>query len=47
MGTDKESDLPLMQGKSAIDDALTIYVCYNKTCQRPVHSVKEAIQQLV
>jgi uncharacterized protein YyaL (SSP411 family) len=26
---------------------LTIYVCYNKTCQRPVHDVSEAMAQIV
>ena len=46
MGFEKESDLPLLAGKRAIDDQLTIYVCYDKTCQRPVHRVDEAIDQL-
>lgn len=46
MGFEKESNLPLLAGKRAIDDELTIYVCYDKTCQRPVHRVDEAIDQL-
>lgn len=47
MGTEHQSTLPLMEGKIAIDDRLTIYVCYNKTCQRPVHDVKEAMGEIV
>lgn len=46
MGTGKESDLPLLKGKTAKSDKLTIYVCYNKTCQRPVHDAGEAIGQI-
>lgn len=46
MGTDHESHLPLLEGKSALADKLTIYVCYNKTCQQPVHTVHDAIAQL-
>lgn len=42
MGAQKESRLPLLEGKQAIDNQLTIYVCYNKTCQRPVHDIDEA-----
>lgn len=50
MGAEKESHLqhlPLLEDKLAVDDQLTIYVCYNKTCQRPVHTVEEAILQIV
>ena len=47
MGTETESELPLLQGKSSDQHPLTIFVCYNKTCQRPVHSVAEAIEQIV
>lgn len=39
-------DLPLLAGKAAVNDQFTVYVCYNKTCQRPVHSVEEALGQL-
>lgn len=46
MGTEQESHLPLLEGKTAIGDKQTIYVCYNKTCQRPVHSVTEALDQI-
>ncbi len=43
MGATSESPLPLLEGKSAIDNKSTIYVCYNKSCQRPVHSLDEAL----
>jgi len=42
IGTDTNSELPLMQGKSVLDNKPTIFVCHNKTCQRPVHTVAEA-----
>jgi uncharacterized protein YyaL (SSP411 family) len=42
MGTEKESQLPLLAGKMPIDNLLTIYVCYDKTCQRPVHELDDA-----
>ncbi|MEO5603095.1 MAG: thioredoxin domain-containing protein [Cyclobacteriaceae bacterium] len=48
MGTEKkDSELPLLEGKTAVDDLLTIYVCYHKTCQQPVHNVQEALKQIV
>lgn len=43
IGGDKGSKLPLLADKTAVDDELTIYVCYNKTCQRPVHVLQEAV----
>jgi uncharacterized protein YyaL (SSP411 family) len=46
MGTETQSHLPLLEGKVALGHQATIYVCYNKTCQRPVHSVAEALQQI-
>jgi uncharacterized protein YyaL (SSP411 family) len=46
MGAPVSSDLPLLQGKIAIDGKDTIYVCYNKACQRPVHSVTDAFSQM-
>jgi uncharacterized protein len=45
-GTEHASDLPLLQNRQAIDNKTTIYVCYNKTCQLPVHSVADAVKQL-
>lgn len=47
MGTESQSELPLLQGKTSADDRLTIFVCYDKTCQRPVHTVREAVEQIV
>lgn len=47
MGTETESRLPLLEGKNSSNHPLTIYVCYNKSCQRPVHAVDAAIGQLV
>ena len=46
MGTTSHSELPLLEGKVAIHEQPTIYVCYNKTCQRPVGSVEQAISQI-
>jgi uncharacterized protein YyaL (SSP411 family) len=46
MGTETNSDLPLLQGKKA-GDKTVIYVCYDKTCKQPVYSVDDALQQLV
>ncbi|MEM6524600.1 MAG: thioredoxin domain-containing protein [Bacteroidota bacterium] len=46
MGAEMESDLPLMNGKYAMNGETTIYVCYNKTCKLPVTSVEKAYQQL-
>ncbi|MBL0047453.1 MAG: thioredoxin domain-containing protein [Bacteroidetes bacterium] len=45
LGTRAESKLPLLEGKYIAGKTL-IYVCKNKTCQRPVSSVKEALNQL-
>jgi uncharacterized protein len=46
-GTEEKSDLPLLRDKVAIQGKPTIYVCYNKTCKLPVHTVDEAKLQLV
>jgi uncharacterized protein YyaL (SSP411 family) len=46
MGTVLQSSLPLLDGKVAVDNKTTIYVCYDKTCQRPVHSINEALKLL-
>jgi uncharacterized protein YyaL (SSP411 family) len=46
MGTPTSSNLPLLQGKTADTQKPTIYVCYNKTCQRPVHAMEEALVQI-
>lgn len=46
MGAAVQSSLPLLEGKTTTDGKTTIYVCYDRTCQRPVHTVKEAFTQL-
>ncbi|NJN42450.1 MAG: thioredoxin domain-containing protein, partial [Flammeovirgaceae bacterium] len=46
MGTTTTSDLPLIKEKTSPNDKTTIYVCYNKTCKLPVHTVAEALQQI-
>ncbi|MCI0751876.1 MAG: thioredoxin domain-containing protein, partial [Flammeovirgaceae bacterium] len=46
MGTLYQSSLPLVADKKAADGKSTIFVCYNKTCQLPVHSVEEALLQI-
>ncbi|MEQ8245536.1 thioredoxin domain-containing protein [Fulvivirga sp.] len=46
MGTTTESQLPLMEYKTTVNNKTTIYVCYNKTCKLPVNSFKEALKQL-
>lgn len=45
-GTASSSDLPLVKGRTAVDGKTTIYVCKDNTCQLPVHTVKEAIEQI-
>jgi uncharacterized protein YyaL (SSP411 family) len=46
MGAELASDLPLLEGRKAIDGKTTIYVCQHKTCQLPVFSVEEALVQI-
>ncbi len=40
------TDLPLFEFKGTIGGQTTIYVCFDKTCKRPVTSVDAAIDQL-
>ncbi|MGI4759773.1 MAG: thioredoxin domain-containing protein [Janthinobacterium lividum] len=44
-GSLEASELPLLQGRSG-GDKTTIYVCRDRACQLPVHSVAEALVQL-
>src|SRR5690606_33011559 len=37
------SPLPLLEGKTTLGGRPTIYVCFNKTCRLPVHTVEEAV----
>jgi uncharacterized protein len=46
MGAQAESQLPLVRDKTSVGGKDTIYVCFNKTCQRPVHEIREAIEQI-
>ncbi|WP_114749981.1 thioredoxin domain-containing protein [Pleomorphovibrio marinus] len=41
-----EEHPPLLSGKELIDEATTFYVCYNRSCRRPVTKLEEAISQL-
>jgi uncharacterized protein len=45
-GAKETSQLPLLQDRIALDGQTTVYVCFNRACQLPVHSVEEAIMQL-
>lgn len=45
IGSIKESKLPLLEMK-LVNGTTMIYVCYNKSCQKPVEQVNEALQQL-
>lgn len=46
VGTETASDLPWLAHKKAIGGKTTIYVCYQDTCQAPMHSIDEAITAL-
>ena len=45
-GTTKEMELSPFEMKTAVNGETTIYVCYDKTCKRPVTSVAEALKQI-
>ncbi|WP_347160206.1 thioredoxin domain-containing protein [Pontibacter chitinilyticus] len=38
--------IPLLQDRVAINGKTTVYVCYNKTCQLPVHTAADTLKQL-
>ncbi|AII52959.1 thioredoxin domain-containing protein [Hymenobacter sp. APR13] len=40
------SSLPLLAGRTALQGLTTLYVCHHHACQRPVHTVAEALAQL-
>lgn len=46
MAHSEGTKLPLFEYKSAMNDQTTIYVCFDKTCKRPVQSVSEALIQI-
>ena len=45
LGGTIKSDLPLLEDKFQ-DGTTTIFVCENKVCQLPVHTVDEALKQM-
>lgn len=45
-GTKTESQLPLLENRTAIHGQTAVYVCYNRACQLPVTSVDEAFANL-
>ncbi|MEJ7645417.1 MAG: thioredoxin domain-containing protein [Chryseolinea sp.] len=44
-GAISRSDLPLFEGKEALDGIDMIYVCENKACQLPVRNLRDARRQ--
>jgi uncharacterized protein YyaL (SSP411 family) len=44
--TGANSALPLLEGRTALQERTTLYVCHHHACQRPVHTVAEALAQL-
>ncbi|GAB2772698.1 thioredoxin domain-containing protein [Rhabdobacter roseus] len=46
VGTSGTSELPLLQGRTTLQDQTAIYVCFAKTCQLPVTNVPDALAQL-
>ncbi len=46
--SETETDaLPMLAGKKVVNEKTTIYVCYNRACQRPVGTIKEALSLVV
>ncbi|MCB0408623.1 MAG: thioredoxin domain-containing protein [Flavobacteriales bacterium] len=45
IGSIEKSNLPLLEGKQ-VNEKTMLYVCYNKSCQKPTDKVEEAITQL-
>ncbi|CAN5756684.1 thioredoxin domain-containing protein [soil metagenome] len=45
LGTTTDSTLPILEDK-VTQNGSTIFVCFNKTCQMPVRSVSEALDQM-
>lgn len=45
--TKEEQDIAPFEMKSAMGGETTIYICYNKSCKRPVTSVEEALAQII
>jgi uncharacterized protein YyaL (SSP411 family) len=45
-GSPGPSALPLFEGKTPVGGRDTIYVCYQKTCGLPVHTLEDAKKQI-
>lgn len=45
-GAAETSDLPLLEGRSAINGQTSLFVCFDKTCQLPVQKVEDALDLL-
>ncbi|HEY5919175.1 MAG TPA: thioredoxin domain-containing protein [Chryseolinea sp.] len=45
-GSSGPSTLPLFEGKPTVGDRDTIYVCYQRTCGLPVHTLEDAREQI-
>ncbi len=46
VGTTSLSKLPLLENRTTVNGKTAIYVCYDKTCQLPVTSVEDALEQI-
>ena len=46
MSSNENEVIPLTAGKQMINGKPTIYVCFDKTCQKPVNTVEEANEQI-
>lgn len=46
VGTSTASKIPLLENRTTIDGKTAIYICYDKTCQLPVTSVADALEQI-
>jgi uncharacterized protein len=44
---DDGSALPLAHHKKSVNGKETFYVCFNKTCKLPVHTVNDALQEIL
>ena len=44
--TNKDDTLSLLKNRGPVNAKTTIYVCFDKACKLPVHSVEEALKQL-
>ncbi|HYG03094.1 MAG TPA: thioredoxin domain-containing protein [Chryseosolibacter sp.] len=46
MGSEKPTTLALVEGKGAVEGKPTFYVCFNKTCMRPVFTETDAVKEI-